>query len=103
MNRLAVVLAVVAIACGGRPAPDASGVEIYDQLCARCHGSNLEGGVGPNLGLDSRIVTEDDEYLRVTIISGRGSMPSFRQTLTEKQIARVIEYLRENQEGSVDG
>lgn len=99
MNRLAVVLAVVAIACGGRPAPDASGVEIYDQLCARCHGSDLEGGVGPALGMDSRIVGESDEYLRVTIWGGRGSMPSFRRTLSEEQIKRVIDYLREVQDG----
>lgn len=90
-------MALISSACTGRPAPDATGVEIYEQLCARCHGSNLEGQVGPSLGEGSVIVDETDEFLETTISRGRGRMPSFARTLTDDQVAKVIEYLREQQ------
>ena len=84
-------------ACGG-PAADASGAEIYDQVCARCHGNDLGGRVGPALGPGSGAASAADEFLLTTITRGRGSMPSFSRTLSEKQIERVVAYLRSRQE-----
>jgi len=81
----------------GRPADDASGQEIYEQLCARCHGDDLSGGVGPDIGPASYSAGETAEYLRFTIVNGRGRMPSFSTTLEDEQVDRLVAYLREVQ------
>lgn len=82
----------------GQPDDDASGEEIYAQLCANCHGADLGGGIGPALGPGSNAAMEDDDYLEFTIVNGRAPMPSF-PSLDEAQVARLIEYLREVQAG----
>ncbi|HLT97010.1 MAG TPA: cytochrome c [Acidimicrobiia bacterium] len=98
-GRICAVLALVALlsACGG-PDVDATGREIFNDICARCHAADLSGGVGPALGPGSNAASQDDEYLRTTIRDGRGRMPSFRQTLSTEQIDRVVEYVRSVQE-----
>ena len=100
MRRLAIValVGVVVSACVGRPEVDASGEEIYLQLCSNCHGDQLEGGVGPPLGPGSNAAEQPDEYLRVTIVEGRGRMPSFSSSLSDVQVGRLIDYLREAQD-----
>lgn len=99
MRQAAIVtlLGVLISACVGRPAPDAGGDEIYLQLCSNCHGDQLEGGIGPPLGPGSNAAEQPDEYLRVTITEGRGRMPSFSSSLSEDQVMRLIDYLRESQ------
>lgn len=97
MRRSVSIALLVLAGCTGRPAPDATGVEIYQQLCVRCHGENLEGEIGPALGRGSDIALESDDFIRKTIHDGRGRMPSFALTLTDEQIERVISYLREVQ------
>lgn len=94
---IAVALALCLSACTPPPEPDASGEEIYIQLCARCHGEDLSGGVGPPLGPNSNSATQDDEFLLLTIERGRGRMPAFGSILDDEQMVRLIEYLREQQ------
>ena len=93
------LLLVVALAsgCTEGVASDASGAEIYAQLCARCHGAALEGRVGPPLGSGSTAAERPDEYLRTVILRGQGRMPSFSHTLDDEQVERVIGFLRERQ------
>jgi mono/diheme cytochrome c family protein len=96
---VAIAVSLVGLAgCTGRPAPDATGVEIYQQLCVRCHGEDLGGRIGPALGPGSEIELESYDFIRQTIHDGRGRMPSFAQTLSDEQIDRVIDYLREVQD-----
>ncbi len=91
-------LVLVLTACSaGKPAPNATGEEIYDQLCAHCHGADLDGGGGPSLGPGSDSATESDESLEVAIMSGRGGMPSFSSSLDDDQLARLVDYIREVQ------
>ena len=101
MRRVAIValLSVLVSSCVGRPEADATGEEIYLQLCSNCHGDQLEGGVGPPLGPGTNAAEQPDEYLRVTIVEGRGRMPSFSSSLTDDQVGRLIDYLREAQAG----
>lgn len=95
---LVVIGALALFACSvGRPDPDATGREIYQQLCSNCHGDDLSGGVGPPLGPGSNAASESDEFLEFTIINGRGRMPSFEASLNEAQLGRLIEYIREVQ------
>lgn len=101
MRRLTVlvVVAVLSAACSpGGPAEDASGEEIYIQLCARCHGADMSGGVGPPLGPGSNAASESDEFLEFTIMNGRGRMPSFSSTLEVDQVERLVGYMREVQD-----
>lgn len=96
-SHLLILLLVVAAGCTGRPADDATGEEIYLQLCSNCHGDDLGGGVGPALGPDSASAEHPDTFLEASILEGRGRMPSFRSSLDDDQLGRLIEYLREVQ------
>lgn len=96
MRRVGAVLAMALSLCAcspGGPGEDATGEEIYAELCARCHDDDLSGGVGPDLGPGSNVHTEDDAYLEFTIVNGRGRMPSFA-SLDEAQLDRLIAYIR---------
>lgn len=101
MSRAVVVTLAVLLttACVGRPAEEATGEEIYLQLCANCHGDGLQGGVGPDLGPGSHAAGEPEEYLRVSIMEGRGRMPSFSTVLSEQQLDRLVAHLLEVQHG----
>ena len=100
MRRLCGAALILLSACSvGRPADDASGEEIYQQLCANCHGADLTGGFGPALGPGSNAASQPDEFLEVSILNGRGRMPSFSSSLDDAQLDRLIIYIREVQAG----
>ena len=95
MPRCLIVICLLALtACTGPPRADATGQEIYEQVCSNCHGADLSGGIGPAIGPGSNAAAQDDEFLLLTITRGRGRMPSFDTTLSDDQIARVVDYLR---------
>jgi len=101
MRRLCAVAAMASLvtACSlGDPPEDATGEEIYAELCARCHGADLEGGIGPALGPGSSSAEEPDEFLQFTIMNGRGRMPSFSSSLDASQLDRLVGYIREVQD-----
>jgi mono/diheme cytochrome c family protein len=91
------VLSLALAACVGPVAPDASGEEIYLQLCSNCHARDLEGGIGPALGPGSETASQPDEFLVVSLVQGRGRMPSFASTLDDQQLDRLIGFIREAQ------
>ena len=93
-------LALALAGCSlGRPAQDATGEEIYTQLCARCHAPDLSGGLGPPLGPGSQAAFEGEEFIEFSIRNGRGRMPSFSSTLSDAQIDRLVQYILEEQDG----
>lgn len=85
-------------ACSSGPSPDATGPELFSQLCATCHGARLEGKVGPPLGPGSPSALLPDDYLVTSIRRGIGTMPSFDH-LSEEQVSRLVSYLRNVQAG----
>lgn len=99
MFALAMGLLAISACSVGRPADDAEGGQIYAQLCANCHGENLEGALGPALGPGSNSAGRPDQFLEVSIMIGRGRMPSFSSTLDQHQLARLIDFMREVQSG----
>jgi mono/diheme cytochrome c family protein len=97
---VALVSALVFVVLLSANEPDAarasSGKEIFTANCARCHGPEGEGGVGPRLA--GTVVAEypDIEDQEAIVRDGRGSMPSFRDRLTPEQISAVVAYTRED-------
>ncbi len=84
------------------PAEDgevADGAGIYAQQCAGCHGVELEGAFGPALGAGSEAAAASDEGLTEIITAGQGGMPGFADSLTTEEIAALVGYLREVQQG----
>lgn len=94
---LPVVLTLALAACGDRLPAEANGPEIYASVCARCHGPNLGGGVGPALDAGSAASEQPIEFYLQTIERGLGRMPSYGGTLTSEQIERVAAYIFEQQ------
>ncbi len=94
---LVIVVGMLVTACVGRPADDATGQEIYLQLCSNCHADDLSGALGPGLGAGTDAAREPDEFLRITITDGRGRMPSFKSSLSDDQVELLIGYMREEQ------
>ncbi len=98
---IATVIAALAVpACGGggggtRVDETSSGRELFVALCARCHGRNGEGGVGPQLS-DGRVLERfPDEADQIAFVRrGRGAMPAFGRQLGPRQIERVVRYTR---------
>jgi mono/diheme cytochrome c family protein len=76
--------------------PLAQGRQVYEQVCAACHG--LEGS-GELMGsADFTDLHEMDSLaprdLYLTVTQGRGSMPSFQARLSQDERWAVIDYLR---------
>lgn len=94
---IALMIGTILAGCTPAPAPDASGEEIYVQLCSSCHGGDLAGGIAPALGPGSNSANQDDEFLDLTIMRGRGRMPAFGSNLSADQLQRLIGFLRERQ------
>lgn len=92
---LLLTLTLASCSLGG-PEEDATGEEIYGQLCSRCHADDLGGGIGPSLGPGSNAATETDEFIEFTVVNGRGRMPSF-PSLDDRQVGRLVQYIREVQ------
>lgn len=78
-------------ACAPTELVDATGQEIYAELCARCHGVELEGGVAPGIEITAETT---DEHLATVIRDGVGVMAGYGSTLSNEQIDRVVDYLR---------
>jgi outer membrane protein assembly factor BamB len=70
----------------------AGGEEIYRERCAGCHGGDGSGGSGPSLeGVADRLSLEAQIQV---VTNGRGAMPPWSGTLTEEEIAAVVDYQR---------
>ena len=79
-------------------AAESVGAKIYRTSCASCHGLAGQGGAGPTLvGIAERLQLAD--HLD-TVRKGRyAGMPPFGQTLTEDEIAAVVDYERNELHG----
>jgi glucose/arabinose dehydrogenase len=69
----------------------------YLELCASCHGKNLEGVQAPSMLDDDWTHGGDDESLARSIRNGipDKNMPAWSPTLSEKEIRAFVVYLRE--------
>jgi len=76
-----------------------TGADLYEDNCSSCHGSSLEGGVGPRLDAGSESAEETDSRLTARIHDGKRAMPAFGGSMTDEQIELIVEFLRESQNG----
>lgn len=91
----------------------ASGEELFANNCARCHGQDAQGRVGPQLvNLFERYGADPDrpetleevrEHIVFTLETGRlvpgaTPMPSFSNLLTPDQMQRIVDYLESIQQ-----
>ncbi len=92
---LAVSLGVALSACssGGGETPSASGSVLYAANCARCHGSQGEGIIGPSLAGVAQTFPEEDGQIAF-VSNGGGGMPRFSDLLSEADIKAIVEYTR---------
>jgi mono/diheme cytochrome c family protein len=96
----AVVLATPALAQKPAKAPPAPhpGAEVYQNVCQACHMANALGGEGagkiPALAKNGTL--EASGYPIMVVTGGKGAMPWFRGSLSDTQIADVINYVRSN-------
>jgi mono/diheme cytochrome c family protein len=90
-----------------------SGEDVFGANCARCHGVNGEGRVGPQLlnffarygwtGEDDDSLQQARAVARQTILNGRyvpgqAHMPAFDRVLTEDAIEAIIDHLESIQQ-----
>tara|TARA_B100000287_G_scaffold14332_1_gene14484 strand:+ start:1282 stop:1584 length:303 start_codon:yes stop_codon:yes gene_type:complete len=88
------LILLVTSACNEDPSQaDPTGEEIYLARCAACHGDQLEGKVGPEIGKNSSAWDMPNSYWIQTMTMGKGSMPG--QNLTDEEVYLIIEYIRE--------
>jgi putative heme-binding domain-containing protein len=77
-----------------KPEDVQAGKELFGQVCAACHGSNGEGGRGPNLESGLEVRRESDQEMFDLIRNGVRSsgMPAF--SFPDSQIRQLIAFIR---------
>jgi len=73
-----------------------SGEELFDNVCQGCHmpGGMGATGAGSYPALASNKSLEASGYPIELVVNGRRGMPSFGKTMTDDQIAAVVNYVR---------
>ncbi|MEX2543178.1 MAG: c-type cytochrome [Trueperaceae bacterium] len=66
--------------------------ELYQRVCARCHGAEGGGLIGPPLSLNENL--SDPQYVTGKILHGQGGMPEFEPLLDAGQIADLASHVR---------
>ena len=77
----------------------------YANLCAHCHGENLEGGRSKSLVDGIWMYGEDDERIRVNIAAGipRAGMPGFGTLIDETELDGMVALIRKAEAESRQG
>jgi cytochrome c oxidase subunit 2 len=70
------------------------GQEEWQGVCAKCHGLNGEGGIGPRIAGSPTLT--DPEDLGTLLRNGRGAMPAVGADWTDEQVTALVDYLTEN-------
>lgn len=98
---LVLVLATVVMLFRGSPKPSATvrtdslGAQVYENSCARCHGADGSGGIGPSLISGEVFERFPDRLSTIEFVSnGEGLMPAFGTRLTVGEIGAVIDFVR---------
>ena len=69
--------------------------------CQGCHGTNGEGGAGPKLAGNEKLL-KDPVYVHTILEQGKGGMPSYAGKLDDKQIYAVANYVLHSWGNNID-
>ncbi|SDR18046.1 Cytochrome C oxidase, cbb3-type, subunit III [Rhizobiales bacterium GAS191] len=76
--------------------PEQSGEELYKGICQGCHMPDAKGAKGagayPALAGDTKL--EAGGYPVTVVVRGQKAMPSFGYSLSDDQVAAVVNYVR---------
>ena len=70
------------------------GKEQWTGVCAKCHGMNGEGGIGPRIAGSPTL--SDPAALAKIVHEGRRTMPAVGSGWTDEQVAALAAYLKES-------
>ncbi len=70
------------------------GKEEWEGVCAKCHGLNGEGGIGPRIA--GSLVLSDPAAVEDLVRNGRRTMPAVGSGWTDEQILALTSYLKES-------
>jgi cytochrome c oxidase subunit II len=70
------------------------GAEEWSGVCAKCHGMNGEGGIGPRIAGSPTLT--DPEALAALVRNGRLTMPAVGSGWTDEQVQALASYLKES-------
>ena len=70
------------------------GEEQWEGVCAKCHGPQGEGGIGPRIAGSPTLTSP--EALEELVRNGRGEMPAVGSQWSDEQIEALLAYLEEN-------
>ena len=77
-----------------RPADRPLSSQMFQELCAACHGARARGGVGPDLTVSRFKYGKDRASLEKSILEGRpGGMPAFSAYIKPEDAAALADYL----------
>jgi mono/diheme cytochrome c family protein len=80
---------------GGNAAKSGPGYDVYLANCARCHGQDGQGGIGPKLAGGAVVRSFPDSADQIRLVeNGEGTMPSFKNRLSPAEIEDVVAYTR---------
>ncbi len=73
-----------------------SGSQVFANVCARCHGANGEGGIGPAFNTADFQNRYDDQSLLNVIDKGREATPmiAWGDLLSAGQLQQLVQYIR---------
>jgi len=108
MKVITMLLAVAPVTVLAQTAPE-TGKEIYEQMCAGCHGTYGNGQEGTKSGFVPRIGTlankeymdsVPDDYLKMIIKKGGAymgkiaAMPAWEQKFSDEKVADLVVHIR---------
>ena len=80
---------------GGSSGDNSPGAAVFTANCARCHGADGSGGIGPQLAKGAVVDRFPDVADEIEFVTkGQGGMPAFGGTLSAAQIQQVVNYTR---------
>jgi cytochrome c oxidase subunit 2 len=65
----------------------------WEGVCAKCHGAQAEGDIGPKLAGSPQLAQR--EAVAQVVTEGRGAMPAVGKGWTDKQLDALLEYASE--------
>ena len=99
MLRIALLALVLLVATTAFAANE--GAALYKKgSCPMCHGADGKGNTPAGRTMKARdlgspeVQKQSDEALAGVIANGKGSMPSFKASLTEAQIKQLVAFIR---------